>query len=110
MDTTSYIDQNASQACQPEFLKIWREWIFLFKNPRDFTLNRDILKSHKKNGIQVISRLFERVLSSIEIFFGVLQIYWLLNAGCYLVAICGKWYFCKKCFVKKCFTKDIILY
>ena len=31
MDTALYIDQNVSQACQHEFLKIWRVWIFLFK-------------------------------------------------------------------------------
>ena len=47
MDTTLHIDQNASEACQPEFLKIWRKWIFLFKKPGDFSLNRDILKSQK---------------------------------------------------------------
>ena len=53
-DTTLYIDQNVTQACQPEFLKIWRVQIFLFKKAEDFSLNRDILKSQKK----LDSRLF----------------------------------------------------
>ena len=67
MDTTLCIDQNASQACQPEFFEFWKEWFLLFKRTGDFSLNRDILK---KIGIQVISRLFESVLSLIEVLRG----------------------------------------
>ena len=48
LDTTLYIDQNVSQVCQPEFLEIWRKWVFLLKKLRDFSLNRDILKSQKE--------------------------------------------------------------
>ena len=53
-DATLYIDQNVNQVCQPIVLKIWREWLFLSKNPGDFSLNRDISKSQKK----LDSRLF----------------------------------------------------
>ena len=36
-----------SQTCKPKFLKSGWLWIFLFKKPRDFSLNREILKSWK---------------------------------------------------------------
>ena len=44
-------------------------WIYLFKKPGDFRLNRDILNL-QKIGIRAISLLFESVSSSIEIFWG----------------------------------------
>ena len=68
LDTTLDIYQNVSQACQPEFLKIWRMQIFLFKKSGDFSLNRDILKLQTKIGLQFVSLLFESVSSSIEVF------------------------------------------
>ena len=42
MDTALNIYENASQVYQPEFLKIWRVWMFLFKKLGDFRLSRDI--------------------------------------------------------------------
>ena len=68
LDATFYIDQNVIQVCQPEFLMIWRVWIFLFKKLGDFSLNRNILKIAKKIGLQAIYLLFDSVSSSIEVF------------------------------------------
>ena len=84
MDTTLYIDQNVSQACQPGFLKIWGVWIFFPENPGDFSLSRDILKSEKIVGLQATSLLFESVSSSIEVL-GVLLIYYVLNADIFIL-------------------------
>ena len=39
MDTTQHMDQNFSQACQPEFFKIWGVWTFF----SFFQKNREIL-------------------------------------------------------------------
>ena len=36
LDTTLYIDPNVSQACQPELLKIWGVWIFVYQKTRRF--------------------------------------------------------------------------
>ena len=85
LDTTLYIDQNISQACQPEFLKIWRASIFLFKKPGDFSLNRDILKSLKE---KLNFRLFFYSLNQYAHklkFFGVLLIYCVLNVGIFIL-------------------------
>ena len=38
-----------SKTCQLKILKTWRLLIFLLKKPGDFILNREILKSPKKN-------------------------------------------------------------
>ena len=70
LDATLDINQNVSQACQLEFLKIWRMQISLFKKSGDFSLNRNILKLQTKIGLQVVSLLFESVSSSIEVFWG----------------------------------------
>ena len=42
LDTALSIGQNANQACQREFLKIWRVLIFLVKKLADCRLSRDI--------------------------------------------------------------------
>ena len=70
LDTTLCIDQNVSQTCQPDFLKIWRVWIFLFIKTRRFQLKQGHCKIAKleKIGIQTISRLFESVSPSRDAF------------------------------------------
>ena len=49
LDPTFYIDQNVSQTCQPEFLKIWRMRIVLFKNIGRFQPKQGHFKIKKKN-------------------------------------------------------------
>ena len=59
MDTTLYVDQNASQACPPEFSENLESVdFFWFKKPGDYSLNWVILKSQKME-----SRLFLDFLS-----------------------------------------------
>ena len=72
-----YIDQNISQAFQPEFFR--RMWIFFVKKPGYFTLNRNILKSPKKLDF----RLFLYSLNQYphqQKFFGVVLNHWMINA------------------------------
>ena len=104
LDTTLYVDQNASQACQAEYLKIWTVWTLLFKKPGDF-------KIAKKKKIIIIPGYFSTLLVSIVInrsFLGCFRFTGCLipaysfssrlHKKCYLVAIGAKWYFCKKIF------------
>ena len=81
MDAVLYINQNANEACQPEFSKIWRLLIFLFKKLGDYRLSRDIKKSLKKIGIKAIFGLFESLLSSIEVFWGWFRFIGYLMSG-----------------------------
>ena len=52
-----------------KIFKIWQLWIFLFKKPGDFNLNREILQT-QKNEPQAVSSLFQSVSSSIEVILG----------------------------------------
>ena len=96
---TLYIDQNVSQVCQPEFLKSWIVWIFLFKKLGDFSLNRDILKSQENWTPAYFSTLWVSILinrSLLECFWFIVCLMaasWFSSTKqkiFYLVAICGK--------------------
>ena len=78
LDTILYIDQNVSQACQPEFLKICSVDVFVQKN--FFVQN---------------SRLFLYYFSQYphqQRFFGVLLIYWVFNAVIFILLYSRKKY------------------
>ena len=88
LDTTLYVEQNVNQVYQPEFLRIWRVWIFLFKKSREFSLNRDILKLQKND-----FRLFLYTLIQYphqQKSFGVLLIYCMLNVGIFILFYSAK--------------------
>ena len=84
LDTTLYIDQNVSQVCEPEFLKIWRMKIYLLKKIGRFQLK----KRHFKIAKKLVSRLFLYSLSQYphqQKFFGVLLIYCVLDASIFIL-------------------------
>ena len=111
LDTILYIDQNVSQACPSGECAF-----FLLKKLGDL-LKQGHFEIAKEKKIQAISIC---QYPHPQKFFGVLQIYWVLHTGifillqtpqkiCYLMVSCRKWYFCKKYF--QCFEKryDLVL-
>ena len=74
LDATLYIDQNTSQTCQPEFLKIWRMCIFSVEKTGRFELKQEHFKIAKKWNPGYSLTLWVSVVIN-RSFLGVLQEY-----------------------------------
>ena len=107
------------QTCQRKICKSERLWIFLFKKPRDFSLNREILKSWKncdlrylRNIVQSVSRHFWFIWYFIPAYV-LLKTYWFIRVFGITRIWCFKEndvYFCKHaCSKTPLWWKQLIL-